>query len=424
MEDKFAQIEKYNFWSETRPELGFLRKSYTSKIINYSGNKLVKVLTGQRRVGKSYILLQIIDKLIKEGVKPKNTLYINTEFTDFDFVRDYTELEKLLKLYKERIKPKGKIWLFIDEIQNINGWEHFANSYSQNFAEIYELYISGSNSKMLSGELATLLSGRYINFEIFPFSYEEYLGISELDNTKQNYINYMESGALPELFILPNEETKRNYVSAIKDTVLLRDIIQRYNVKNPQLLDDLFTYLVNNASNIISINNIVKFFKSKNRSSTYDTIANYISYIEDSFLVHKAERYDIKGKDTIAGNCKYYINDLSFKNFLFSGFGYGQGYMFENLIYLQLRIAGYNVYVGVMRNGEVDFVARKANEVIYIQASYSIADEQSAKREYASLMSINDNHKKIVISLDDFKLQDKEGILHLRPWELEEAIKN
>ncbi|MFV0506133.1 MAG: ATP-binding protein [Bacteroidales bacterium] len=423
MKDKFAQIEQYNVWGGAELDLGFSRKHYTSKIMDYSGNKLIKVLTGQRRVGKSYILMQIMDKLIKEGVNPKNTLYVNTEFTDFDFVRHYTELEKLLKLYKERVKPEGKVWLFIDEIQNIEGWEHFANSYSQNFAQKYELYISGSNSKMLSGELATLLSGRYINFEIFPFSFDEYLGITKREgNLKHNYMDYLESGALPELFILPNEETKRNYISAIKDTVLLRDIIQRYNVKDPQLLDDLFTYLVNKASNIISINNIVKFFKGKNRSTTYDTVANYISYIEDSFLIHKAERFDIKGKDTLSGTCKYYINDLSFKNYLYSGFGYGQGYMFENLIYLQLRTAGYNVYVGMMRNGEVDFVAKKGREVIYVQVAYTIADEETARREYASLLSISDNHRKIVVSLDDFKLQDNEGILHLKPWELEGVL--
>ena len=212
MDEYIKSLEKYNFWNGNVPELGFLRKNYTDKIIDYTGNKLVKVLIGQRRAGKSYILRQIVRKLIQSNINPQNIFFINKEFTDFDFVRDYRELESLVKLYREKLNPQGKVWLFIDEIQNVHGWEHFVNSYSQNFAESYEIFISGSNSNMLSGELATLLSGRYVNFEIFPFSFEEYAGITQKEISKQTYIDYMESGALPELFVLPNDETKRNYI--------------------------------------------------------------------------------------------------------------------------------------------------------------------------------------------------------------------
>ena len=300
MKDKLSALEKYNFWKGNVPELGYKRLAYTNKIFNYVGNKLIKVLVGQRRAGKSYILRQIAQRLINEGVDPKNILYINKEFTDFDFIENYKDLDELLKYYKETLKSSGKIYLFIDEIQNVEGWEHFVNSHSQDFVDVCEIFISGSNSKMLSGELATLLSGRYVNFEILPFSYNEYLGITNKKNSKQSYIDYMESGALPELFVLPNDETKRNYISAIKDTVLLRDIIQRYNIKDTKLLEDIFVYLVNNASNLISITNIVNYFKSNKRKTTYDTVANYIGYIEDTYLIHKVERYDIRGKDTIS----------------------------------------------------------------------------------------------------------------------------
>jgi len=299
MEDKFAALEKYNFWNGNVPEFGFPRKDYTDKIFDSTGNRLIKVLVGQRRVGKSYILRQIAHRLIEEGVNLHNILYINKEFTDFDFISDYKELDTLVKLYKERLKPTGKIWLFIDEIQNIREWEQFVNSYSQDYVDSYEIFISGSNSKMLSGELATLLSGRYVNFEILPFSFSEYTGITKKDPGKQSYLEYMESGALPELFKLGNDETKRNYISAIKDTVLLRDIIQRHSIKDPKLLEEIFIYQVNNASTLMSINNIANYFKSNGRKTTYDTVANYIGYIEDAFLVHRVERYDIRGKETI-----------------------------------------------------------------------------------------------------------------------------
>ena len=418
MNDNFTALKKYNFWEGNVPELGFSRKDYTNKIFDYTGNKLVKVLVGQRRAGKSYILRQIAHRLINEGVNPQNIFYINKEFTDFDFLGDYKDLEVLLKLYNEKIKPEGKVWLFVDEIQNIVGWEHFVNSHSQDFVESYEIFISGSNSKMLSGELATLLSGRYVEFEIFPFSYIEYVGITNKEIVKQSYIDYMESGALPELFTLPNEETKRNYISAIKDTVLLRDIIQRHNIKDPKLLEDIFVYLVNNASNLISITNIVNYFKSNGRKTTYDTISNYIGYIEDTFLIHRVERYDIRGKETISGNCKYYINDLSFKNYLYSGFGYGIGFKLENLIYLELRRAGYEIYVGTVRNKEVDFVAKKGDRVIYLQCTYLLVDEQTARREYAPLEAILDNYEKLVVSLDDISLPSNNGIRHIQAWKL------
>jgi len=422
MNDKFTSLKKYNFWSDEVPELGFLRKYYIDKIFQYAGNKLIKVLVGQRRAGKSYILRQIAYKLIEDGIDPKNIFYINKEFTEFDFVKDYNDLEALLNTYRKVLAPEGKIFLFIDEIQNIGGWERFVNSHAQDFAEQSEIFISGSNSKMLSGELATLLSGRYVSIEIHPFSFAEYVEKTNNTNSKQTYMDYMESGGLPELFVLPTEESKKNYISAIKDTVLLRDIIQRHNIKDPKLLEDIFIYLVNNASNLVSITNIINFFKSNNRKTTYDTVSNYIEFIENTFLIHKSERYDIKGKDTISGVCKYYINDLSFKNYLYPGFGYGIGYKLENMVYLELRRAGYEVYVGAMRNKEIDFVAKKGDRTIYLQSTFSLADEQTSRREYAPLEAITDNYEKWVVSLDDFALPSNNGIRHIQAWNLNNQI--
>ncbi len=422
MEEYFTSLQKYNFWEGKVPNLGYLRKEYTDRILSFTGNKLVKVLVGQRRAGKSYLLRQVVFALMESGVNAKNILYINKEFTDFDFLTDYKKLEELTKVYRQHIRPQGKVWLFIDEIQNINGWEHFVNSLSQDFSEVYEVFISGSNSNMLSGELATLLSGRYVKFEVFTFGFSEYLGITEQEASKQSFVRYMESGALPELFALPTEETRRNYTSAIRDTVLLRDIIQRHSIKEPKLLEDIFIYLVNNGSTLLSIPNIVSYFKSKGRKTTYDTVAGYLGYIEDTFLVHKVERYDIRGKETISGNCKYYVNDISFKNYLYPGFGYGVGYKLENILFLELLRAGYMVYTGSWRNKEVDFVAIKGDRKIYIQSTYLMTDDTTFRREFAPLEGIEDNYEKYVVSLDDVIHTSQSGIKHIQGWKLGEVI--
>ena len=416
MEEKLNAIRKYNFWDEKTLELGFYRADYADKIFAYTGNRLVKVLIGQRRTGKSYILRQLANKLIHNGINRKNILYINKEYTDFDFIVHYADLDNFVRFYKKEFTVSGKVYLFIDEIQNITGWEHLVNSYSQDFVDEYEIFISGSNSKMLSGELATLLSGRYIEFEFFPFSFSEYTGILKKENTRQHFIEYMESGGLPELFNLPNDEIRRNYVSALKDTVFLRDIVQRYSIKEPKLLEDIFVFLVNNAANLLSITSIVNYFKSLGRKTTYDTVSAYTGYLEDAFLAHKSERYDIRGKGTVSGNAKYYINDLGYKNYLYTGFGYGIGYKLENLVYLQLKRSGFKVYTGVFRDKEVDFFALKDDRILYVQATYLLIDEKTIEREYSPLESIADNYEKVVVSLDDIRFPQKMGIKHKPIW--------
>lgn len=422
MDEKIALLRKYNLWDSNTFDLGYRRSDYTDKLADYVGNRLIKVLVGQRRSGKSYILRQVAKQLIDNGVKPENTLIINREIAEFDFLKTYKDLNDLVKQYKKALDPTGKIYIFIDEVQIIEGWERIINSYSQDYVDSYEVFISGSNSKMLSGELATLLSGRYVKFEIFPFGYSEYIDMNEKEEGRQSYMEYMSSGGLPETFTMRNQEQKRNYVSSVKDTVMLNDIIQRHNVRDPQLLGELFAYLVNNASNLVSITNIVNYFKSQGRKTGYDVVSNYINYIEETFLVHRCDRYDIKGKDILSGNAKYYINDLSYKNYLYPGYGYGYGYLAENLIYLELRRAGYDVYVGSLRNKEVDFVARKADRLIYLQSTYMLFDEATVEREYTALEAIDDNFEKIVVSLDEISLPLRGGIKHIQAWRLKEIL--
>ncbi|MCD6346571.1 MAG: ATP-binding protein [Bacteroidales bacterium] len=422
MSEIIASIAKYNFWDGLSPESGIIRKKYLSGISEYIGNNLVKVLVGQRRAGKSYLLRQIISKLLSSGVNQHNILYINKEFTEFDFLVSYTDLDKLLKEYIKTLKPTGKIYLFIDEIQDIKEWERFVNSCSQNFIEDYEIFITGSNSDLLSGELATLLSGRYLEFHIQPFNYLEFNVAKQIKASRSSFIKYLQSGGLPELIHLPNEETKQHYVSAVKDTVLLKDIIQRYKIKDAKLLEDLFAFLVNNASNLISISNIVNYFAGKNRKTNYETVANYIRYMEGTYLIHKAERYNIKGKEILSGNCKYYINDLAFKNYLYPGFEYGQGYKLENAIFLQLLFSGYTVYAGALRNKEIDFVARKGKRTIYLQSTYLLADPKTIQREYSALEAISDNYEKYVVSMDEIQFESKEGIGHIQAWQLDSIL--
>lgn len=419
MDERFDVLRKYNFWEGNRPAVGYIRTEYTDKIYSYSGkNRLIKVLVGQRRVGKSYILRQIALKLMENGVDCKNIFFVNCELFEFGFIQNYKDLDDLVKLYRKELNPQGRIYIFIDEVQNVREWERIVNSYSQDYIDEYEVFISGSNSKMLSGELATLLSGRYICFEIFPFSFTEYIGITDKRQSKQSYEEYMASGGLPELFILPEHELKRNYISAVKDTVLLRDIIQRYSIKDARLLEDIFVYLVNNASNLLSISNITNYFKSNGRKTSYDTVAAYIGYIEDAYLVHRAERYNIRGKETIAGNCKYYVNDLSFNNYLYQGFGYGASYQLENLIYIELIRQGFDVYVGSIKGKEVDFVAIKGDRTIYVQVTLMLVDKQTIEREYSALEAIDDSYEKMVVSLDSTTLFSRGGIRHIQAWNL------
>ena len=422
MDERLNKIAKFNFWGDKVFDLGFLRSGYTNKIADFTGNRLIKVLVGQRRTGKSYILRQVAKNLIDNGLPSENTLFINKEFTDFDFLNDYKALDEFIKLYKSELKPEGRFYIFIDEIQNIEGWERVVNSYSQDYTENFEFFVSGSNSKMISTELASLLSGRYVTFNIFPFSYTEFLGITKSENSKTSYLEYMSTGGLPELFAIPKPETRRNYVSAIKDTVMLRDIIQRQNIREPGLLEDIFVYLINNASNLISVSNIFNYFKSLGRKTSYDIISNYIGYLQDSFLVHRCERYDIRGKQTIAGNVKFYANDLAYKNYLYPGFGYGFGYMLENLVYLNLRRAGYEVYAGNIKNREVDFVAKKAENFIYVQCAYLLAEPETIIREYSALEAIDDNYEKYVVTLDDLVMPSNKGIKHVQAWKFHELL--
>lgn len=423
MNEKIEQLRKYNLWDGNTITTGYERPLYTEKIAPYMGNRIIKVLTGQRRVGKSFLLRQMASRLTRQGVNGNNILIINKELTVFDNINTYKELDELIKTYLDELNPQGRVYIFIDEVQEIEDWEKVVNSYSQDYTGEYELFVTGSNSKMLAGELSTLLAGRYVEFCIFPLSFDEYIQFKGLACDKQSYMTYLQDGAFPELTNLSGEEVKRNYVNGLKNTILLKDIIRRHSIKDVRLLEDLFTYIVNNASNLFSISSITNYMKSRGRKTSYDTVAAYIGYIEESYLAHRVERYNIRGKDVIAGTCKFYMNDLAFKNHLYSGMGYGVGYLLENLLYIDLLRAGYEVYVGTLRGKEVDFIATKNDRIIYVQSTYILADEETVKREYTPLEMIADNYEKMVVSLDDIQWPLRNGIKHVQAWNFAESIR-
>ena len=429
MTENLQRIARYNPWGGNDISGGFRREQYLQKISLYSGNRLIKVLTGQRRSGKSYILRQIVMDLVVTGVPDENILYVSKEFTAFNFIPANGELDLLIEEYRNEFHPQGKAYIFVDEIQNIDGWEKTVNSLSQDFTWPCEVFISGSNSKMLSGELASLLSGRYVEIEVLPLSFNEWTAAGSRTETKEAFEEYLNGSGLPELLHLDSDEVRRNYVSGLKDTILLKDIMTRNRIRDARTLEDLFTFTVNNATKMFTPNTIVKDYKAKGRSVNYETVSSYLSCIEQAFIIHKSVRYNIQGRETISGNCKYYLNDLGFYNYLYRGFAYGYGYQLENVIYLSLRRAGYDIYTGNIpgRTGaslEVDFIAIKGEERLYVQVAYEMKDAETLTREYRPLELIEDNYPKYVVTMDSRQLPNKNGIRHIQAWKFDREIAN
>jgi uncharacterized protein len=375
------------------------RKEYWNKIKPFINKPIIKIITGMRRVGKSYFLKQIIDNLLKSGVAKSNILFIDKENIDFDFIQNYKDLNSYVK---EKL-PAGKTkkYLFIDEIQEIDNWEKLI--VSLNKKETYDIYLTGSNAHMLSSELATLISGRYIEINIYPLSYSEFIlfkgaAFSSHEVCFEEYIRY---GGLPGIFHLEqNDETVFQYLNAIYNTILLKDIIKRYNIRNIALLEKISLFLLDNIGNLMTANNISKFLKSQHIKAYPDTVQNYLNYFTNTYIAHKVSRYDLKGKRFLEINDKYYINDLGIRNALLNYRQNDIAQNLENIVYMELLYRGYKVNVGLNGVNEIDFIATKQNEKIYIQVTYLLASEATVQREFAPLLSIKDNYPKFVLSMD------------------------
>lgn len=418
MKELFDKLALCNYWEGDIPDTGVCRRRYVERIRPFLGNRLTKVLMGQRRCGKSFILRQIMSDLIESGVPCHNIFYLDMERIELADLADYKQLHGLIGEYRKRLKVKGKVYLFLDEIQEISGWERVVNAYSQDRRQDYEIIVTGSNAHLLSTELGTLLTGRYVPFEIFPFSFEEFADARRVKRDKGAMLDYLQSGGLPELLHLQSEEARRHYVMALRDAILLNDVVRRHKIKDPDLLERLFRFLCDNAGSLISVRNIVDTLQSKGQRTNFETVSAYLSHLCQAMLVHECNRYDIRGKDMLAGNRKYYLNDLAYRQYLASGFEAALPQRMENLVYLHYRSQGYAVHVGTLRNLEVDFVVEKDQRRAYHQVCYHLAEPAVIEREFRSLERIGDNYPKSVISLDDVLLGERNGITHQQLWAL------
>ena len=391
------------------------RGLYIEKIKPFIDKDIIKVLTGIRRSGKSVMLKLIMEELKQNGIDEKQFININFE----NLVnRELTTADKLHKyILKKANEIKKKCYIFLDEIQEVKDWEKCINSLRVNEEYNFDIYITGSNAKLLSGELSTYLAGRYVEFVIYPFSFKEFLetlkSIQQDVSTREAFQKYVKFGGMPFLYNLAfEEEASLQYLKDIYSSIILKDITQRNKIRDTDLLERVISYLIMNVGNNFSATSISKFFKSENRKVSVETILNYIKAAEESFLIHKVSRDDLIGKKILNVNEKYYIADHGMRGAILGSNQRDINQIFENIIYLELLRKGYNVRVGKVDNLEVDFVCTKGNEKIYVQVAYLLASAETIEREFTSLEKIGDNYPKYIISMDEFDMS-RNGIRHI-----------
>jgi len=418
-------LTKNNYWEENlNINIWLERKEYLEWFKKVENTlDLVKVFLGQRRVGKSYILKQIINFLIFEKkVDRKNILYLNLELQDFSFIKTKKELNEVINYFLENISKTWKKYIFIDEVQEVDSWEKTINSIRTNDKIEAEIFITWSNSKLLSWELATYLTWRYISKEVFPFSFEEFLSFKKLERNNSNFIQYLNFTWIPEVYNLNDEELIYNFLESLKDAILFKDIVKRYWIKDIWLLESLFSFLVDNIWNLFSLNTIVKKLRQEWLKVNTNTIGNYIKYLENSFIIKSCDRYDLRWKKLLEWQKKYFLNDLGFKNFLFSSFEMSIWKKLENYVYNLLLRKWYRVYVWTMWKLEIDFIAEKKWIKKYFQITYLLASEDVIEREFWNLEKIKDNWEKYVVSMDQINFWIKNWIKHIWVLDLEKVL--
>ncbi len=386
------------------------RKLYADKVDAWIGKGQIIVLVGQRRVGKSYILKDFLER---HKADPRaNFIYINKERKKFDVIKNHEQLN----VYIDEHWVEGMHnYILIDEVQEIEAWEKSVRSYR--VEEDTDIIITGSNSKMLSSELSTLIGGRYQEVYVQSLSYEEFIlfhGLEEGDDALWKYINY---GGLPGLMQvgLADEDLVWDYIKGVYHTVMLKDIVERNSVRNISFLNTLLRYFADTVGKLNSLNNISKFMRSQGLDVAVKSIASYLGYFKDAYLLSTVERYDVHGKKLLESNEKLYFGDIGLRNLIAGGERQGDiERVLENVVYQQLRRMGYTVNVGQLRAGEVDFVCTKSNERVYVQVAYLIASPETEEREFGILDNIRDNYPKYVISMTPLvRRGDRRGITHL-----------
>ncbi len=398
-----------------------IRDMYLKRMIDAKDTEFIKVVTGVRRSGKSTLLLMFKEYLLNNNVKSENIIYINFESAIYDEIKNYKDLYKYVK---DKIK-KEKVYLLLDEVQNVEFWEKAINSFKIDFK--IDIYITGSNAYLLSSELSTLLSGRYIEIKMYPLSFKEYLIFNNYNhnNLDDKFNEYLKYGGLPAITLIKNNnDLVLSYLNDIYNTIVKKDIIDRNNIKDTALLENIIKYLANNIGSPISSTKISDYLNSNKitTKSNHQTIDNYLNMLEKSFIMYKADRTDIRKKSLLKTLGKYYISDTGIRNIILGFRNINEGHLLENVVYLELLRRGYRVNIGKSNDYEVDFVAENPNNIIYYQVTKTLLNEEVKNREIRSLESINDNYEKVILTMDKSINKDFNGIkvINIIDWLLED----
>ncbi len=394
------------------------RTNYLNELIKWKDQNLIKVVTGIRRCGKSTLFDLYIEYLIKEGIDRKHIIKINLEDPQYNF-NNYMELYNYIN---DMLKEKKKYYVFIDEVQNIPQFQKALDGLY--IKDNVDLYVTGSNAFLLSGDIATLIAGRYIEIKMYPLSFKEYISAFEDNNYQKLFNNYLKYGGFPEVInlIKKDEEMVNKYLDTIFVSVVYKDVITRYNIADPAILESIIKYILENVGSPISTKKVTDTLISMNRKTSNPTVENYIKALIDSYLLMKVDRFDIAMKNTLSTGYKYYSIDIGLKNYLAKKkLDTDMGHIIENIVAIELVRRGYNIYVGKQKDYEVDFVAKKNNEIIYYQVAYTLSTDTVRQRELRPLQKIQDNYPKYILTLDPIIELDDNGIkiLNLIDWLLD-----
>jgi predicted AAA+ superfamily ATPase len=388
------------------------RSTWLNKLRSFENTNLIKVITGIRRSGKSSLIELFIEELKQNGIKSKNILHINFELMKYDSIKNYRDLYKFIR----KNLPRGKLYIFLDEVQHVTGWEKAVNSIR--IETKADIYITGSNAWMLSSEIATLLSGRYVEINILPLSFSEFLDFGNFPkewNLEDKFNRYLMFGGFPGTPALPqNSETINDFLQGIYNTVIVKDVLARHTIKDIKSFNQLVKFLLQYTGNIISPSKIAGTINSENKGESLKaaTISNYLDLLEKANIVYASYRYDIKGKELLKTLCKYYVIDTGLRNSILGYSNADMGAILETVVFFELKRRGFNVFTGKQYSSEIDFLAISQKEKFYCQVTLSMLNETVKKRELAPLIAIKDNYPKIILSMDKTFVPDYDGIKH------------
>ena len=384
------------------------RETYLSKIRGFYDSDLIKILVGIRRCGKSVILEQIIEELKEKGIQDNHIIYINFEFIEYEELQDYKKLNDYIK---EKIIDNYIYYIFLDEIQNVNKFEIVVNSLRASLKNV-SIFITGSNSKLLSEELSTVLSGRYVTFNINPLNYKEYVVLTKKDaKNEETFWDFVQWGGLPNRIQFTEINNIKDYLYSVFDSIILRDVVERLGLKDLVLFNLILQYIIDTTGREFSAKNIINFLKSEGREVSTVTLYNYLEALCKALIIRKVYRYDIHGRAILKTLNKYYMTDLGIARIKSNNFEINKSFALENVVYNELITRGYDVYVGKTKKGEVDFIATKTNVKEYFQVAYFLTDEKVIEREFGAFKEIKDNYPKYVLSMDKFDFS-QDGIIH------------